>query len=84
MVQKPEISVAFGGYGEGALRRLLWTGVVDDGGMGVLAWFHFLEIRGLVRLLFRPVTVSIGRAAQKNQRMHDFDRSNHDVVTTQE
>jgi hypothetical protein len=52
--------------------------------MGVLAWFHFLEIRGLVRLLFRPVTVSIGRAAQKNQRMHDFDRSNHDVVTTQE
>jgi hypothetical protein len=41
-------------------------------------------LKFVVRLLFRPVTVSIGRAAQKNQRMHDFDRSNHDVVTTQE
>ena len=46
--------------------------------------FHFLEIRRLVRLLFCPVTVSIGRVAQENQRMQDFRRSNHDVVTTEE
>jgi len=66
----------------GFLWSFFWTGAAGDGWMGLSAQLDPSEVRGLVLLLFCPVTVLVAANCTKflmNDKSFSF--RNHDVVT---